>query len=443
MKKARYPNRLKLLVKDAGLSIREVHQETGISESTLHYWAAGHGVIPKKDRSLLAQVIGCSISDLAPNHEEELPGTVDATASNELQNRKVNASGSTTREEGRIVVGVMHGKEMNSLHTSQGLYSLASKNALDLMRRADVDCFAVDDLLTLTQSNGFAGWDRDDVFVTALSAPLPVPEDIEMLRQEKLPVIQQNFVNSSHYRLAAYTPAFSDRRGLEVAIAPLGFHDFFALVPFLDELLLTSTDGTKTSVREKYGKTALTYSASSSCLIPAPISLQCVLVTNDDRIILAQRSGSVAFYPNHWSASFEETMDAPGLNSKKKTRSGDADFFTCAVRGLEEEFGISADAVESVKLLSLNVEYLILAVGVVAIIRTHLTASEVKEHWLTQAPDRNEASKLATVPTDLSSIIEKILSGDVLWHPTARMRLIQFLFHTYGVKVVVEAFKTK
>lgn len=136
-------------------------------------------------------------------------------------------------------------------------------------------------------------------------------------------------------------------------------------------------------------------------------------------------------------------MDAPGLNSKKKTRPGDADFFACAMRGLEEEFGISADAIASIKLLSLNVEYLILAVGVVAIIRTHLTAPEVKAHWLTQAPDRNEALKLATVPTDLSSIIEKLRSGDVLWHPTARMRLIQFLFHTYGVKAVAGALKAK
>ncbi|MBA2680670.1 MAG: hypothetical protein H0U76_20030 [Ktedonobacteraceae bacterium] len=102
---------------------------------------------------------------------------------------------------------------------------------------------------------------------------------------------------------------------------------------------------------------------------------------------------------------------------------------------------LSFDAIESIKLLSLNVEYLILAVGVVAIIRTSLTASEVKAHWLTQAPDRNEASKLATVPADLSSVVEKLVSSDVLWHPTARMRLIQFLFHTYGVNAVTEAFK--
>jgi len=30
-----------------------------------------------------------------------------------------------------------------------------------------------------------------------------------------------------------------------------------------------------------------------------------------------------------------------------------------------------------------------------------------------------------------------------LWHPTARMRLIQFLFHTYGVDEVAAEIKAK
>jgi len=175
MKQARYPNRLKSLVKEAGLNIREVHQETKIPESTLHYWAAGYGVIPKKDRAVLAQVIGCSVIDLAPNHAEEMVDVAGSSFTNEAPKRLVGTAGSLTKEEGRIIVGIMHGKEMNGLHTSHGLSSLASQNALNLMQQADVDCFAVDDLIILTQSSGFVGWDRDDVFITPLTTPLPVP----------------------------------------------------------------------------------------------------------------------------------------------------------------------------------------------------------------------------------------------------------------------------
>lgn len=69
MPKARHPNRLRALLREAGLTIREVHRETTIPESTIYYWAAGHGVIPKDDRATLARVIGCFPHDLAPNYD--------------------------------------------------------------------------------------------------------------------------------------------------------------------------------------------------------------------------------------------------------------------------------------------------------------------------------------------------------------------------------------
>src|SRR5581483_1429155 len=362
MQKALYPNNLKLLVKEAGLNIRGLSRDTGIPEGTLRDWARGARVIPQKDRATLAQAIGCDVHDLAPNHKSDVQWVHLSSVAD-------------TEQNGRVVVGKMYGKELETMHASYNIDALASHNALHLMELANVDCFAVDDLITFTQSNSFAGWNRDDIFITRHSAPLAVPQDVETLRQEKLPAIQKDFVNSSHYRLAAYTPAFSDRRGLEVSLAPIGFHDFYALLPYLDDPLLTSSDGSKISVRDKYGHLAFTYSTSGpTCPIPAPVSLQCLIVTRDEQIILMQRSNTVAFYPNHWSASFEETMDSAGLSPRGTIRSGDADFFACALRGMEEEFGVPVDAVESIKILSLNIEYLILTVGVVAIIKTRLTA---------------------------------------------------------------------
>jgi tetratricopeptide (TPR) repeat protein len=69
MQKAQHPNRLRTLLRESGLTIREVHRETTIPESTLYYWAAGHGVIPKEDRKALAHVIGCLPHDLAPKYD--------------------------------------------------------------------------------------------------------------------------------------------------------------------------------------------------------------------------------------------------------------------------------------------------------------------------------------------------------------------------------------
>ena len=199
------------------------------------------------------------------------------------------------------------------------------------------------------------------------------------------------------------------------------------------------------SIRQKYGNTALTYSSTDkgTSLIPAPISIQCLVITEDQQIILMQRSLSVAFYPNHWSASFEETMNAPAMNREGiSTQKGDADFFAGAIRGLDEEFALAEDTVESVKVLSLNVEYLTFSVDTITVIKLNLTAEEIRQSWLLRARHREEASRLATLSTELSSVIDKLFSR-TLWHPTSRMRLIQFLFHTYGIDAVAKAIKAK
>jgi len=61
-----HPNRLRILVKQAHYRMREIHQETGIPESTLYAWAAGKYIIPARERVVLAQLLRCSASDLAP-----------------------------------------------------------------------------------------------------------------------------------------------------------------------------------------------------------------------------------------------------------------------------------------------------------------------------------------------------------------------------------------
>jgi hypothetical protein len=67
---------------------------------------------------------------------------------------------------------------------------------------------------------------------------------------------------------------------------------------------------------------------------------------------------------------------------------------------------------------------------------------QVTWHWLLCAWHRDEASRFASLSTELSAVVDKLFSK-TLWHPTARMRLIQFLFHTYGVDEVAAAIKAK
>ena len=70
------------------------------------------------------------------------------------------------------------------------------------------------------------------------------------------------------------------------------------------------------------------------------------------------------------------------------------------------------------------------------------TAEEIREGWLLKAWDRDEASKFSLLSTELPTIVNKLFSR-TLWHLMARTRLIQFLFHTYGVDEVAAAIKAK
>jgi hypothetical protein len=343
------------------------------------------------------------------------------------------------------VVGNQYNEEQNNILKASSLYNLASDNARWLMQTANVERFAVDDCIIIANSENFKGWEPHEIKTTILTTPLPIPDDLANIKKDKLAAIEKHYFNAPHYQLVSATPAFSELDHLRIVIAPISFYDYFSLNPFFDEPLLKTLDGSPISIRQKYGNTALTYSSTDkgASLIPSPISIQCIVVTEDKHILLIQRSLSVAFYPNHWSASFEETMNAPATKREGTfTQKGDRNFFEGATRGLEEEFAISANSIKSLKVLSLNVEYLTLSVDAIVLIKLDLDADEIKQNWILRAAHRDEASRLTAIPTSLENIIDKLFDK-TQWHPTSRMRLIQFLFHTYGIDPVAKAVKAR
>lgn len=93
-------------------------------------------------------------------------------------------------------------------------------------------------------------------------------------------------------------------------------------------------------------------------------------------------------------------------------------------------------------MLSLNVEYLTLSVDVITLVKVAFDAEEIKQNWLLRARHRDEASKFGLVSTKLNDVVDKLFTR-TLWHPSARMRLIQFLFHSYGFDEVARAIKAK
>jgi len=112
------------------------------------------------------------------------------------------------------------------------------------------------------------------------------------------------------------------------------------------------------------------------------------------------------------------------------------------MRGLEEELAVTPEDVESMKVVSMNVEYLTLSMDVITTIKLNITGEEIRHRWLLEAGDRDEASRFDLLSADLPSVVEKLFSK-TLWHPSARMRIIQLLFQRHGVKEVASALKRR
>lgn len=63
---ARYPNKLKALLTQAGYSQRELSRESDIPEGTFRHYASGDCIIPNRHRVTLARLLGCDVQDLEP-----------------------------------------------------------------------------------------------------------------------------------------------------------------------------------------------------------------------------------------------------------------------------------------------------------------------------------------------------------------------------------------
>ena len=162
-----------------------------------------------------------------------------------------------------------------------------------------------------------------------------------------------------------------------------------------------------------------------------------MIVSEDDKVLLMQRSGHLPYYPNAWSASLEETMRAPSIFPDRFCP-GDSDFIESALRGIHEELGprLSVNR-DDVRILSFCVEYPTLSFDVLCLAKIHATADEIRNSWILAA-DKQEARRLETIPFQLNALLQ-VFFEDRAWHPTSRMRLFQLLCHRYGLDITVSA----
>jgi hypothetical protein len=179
-------------------------------------------------------------------------------------------------------------------------------------------------------------------------------------------------------------------------------------------------------------------------------NVEAILITSDNKIILAKRSGTVTASRGLWSASFEEQVLCLRKRDQKSDR---GDLFACAQRGAWEEFGVTIIP-EASRLLALGVEWGNFTAAFIVLLRCRESYEEICNwSWGHLAGDPSEAVAIDCmnaqdeeeirgfflreewIPSPTARRSNLLPSGapDPLkpsgWHPVARARLLAYLLH--------------
>jgi hypothetical protein len=156
---------------------------------------------------------------------------------------------------------------------------------------------------------------------------------------------------------------------------------------------------------------------AKTAYIPGILSVHCILITRDRKLVGTQRGASSFYSASRWSFSFEEQLTA----SDFETTEHDA-LATAARRGLTEEFDLPADGCH-VRVISALIELPIINPIVVAVIETPATSETIRRNIDAGRGEHEaeieEVTFLDLIPDQLAAEMRR---NDL--HPTSEMRLL-------------------
>jgi len=305
------------------------------------------------------------------------------------------------------------------------LQSLSTPSVRSVAAEAGFGSFVVDGSILLLPSPAYRGWSSIDF--TLAKDDRDLPSELLSIYQDRIAKISRGkYRNETVLEVISFYEPSSAQ--LSMSVRPVKWFDFFAIAGVAHETGLLRSEPNR-SIAAKYCVQSIQRltNPDDRPALPNLINIQVILATSDDRLLLMQRSQTVAFQQGRWSASFEETMNVT-----------DATFSDAALRGVAEECGDSARAnCETVHILSLNYEFSSLAVTPVAFLRTALSAAALQESWWT-AHDQAEAASVRFIKFDPLSIGREIFGG-LYFHPSSRKRLLEAAFFEFGVGPTLSA----
>jgi hypothetical protein len=303
----------------------------------------------------------------------------------------------------------------------------ASAEAESYTRGIGVDALTIDNCISMYHN--FDGLPDGFIKCEFLEEPIPLPFELQGLVND----FRTPKKNNPKCRLVQYMPPLSDARdSLELTFCLTDYHTFLAINTRLDKEILQHN----MTIRRRYWRDTFDLPRSP---IPNMFYVHLLLISGDDKAIVLQRSQFVEEYKGMWSATLEEQM-----RPKQAGAGYDKDVFDTATRGVREEIGLEIER-KDVTFLSLTFEYPNFNVGLAGVVRTQASAKEIWQTWHLKFEDQ-ETSRFAAISFEPEVIIPLLRepvfnpvmmedghSNAMSWHPTARLRLLFALYHTYGL----------
>lgn len=300
-----------------------------------------------------------------------------------------------------------------------------------IVEKANLEAFIFDGNGLLVASPNYKGWASVEIDIKYSQTSWELPLELQApSKLEYSKLRSSRFTNGRLLGLDSFKYDPDSLQKVTLHLSPITFFEYYSVYKIAHQPFLLEENSLVTPM-ERYGAEAIRLKESdgnNKKPLPNIVNAHCILLTEDQKIVLMRRSNTVGFLPGHWSASFEETMEET-----------DQGLFSNAARGVYEEFGSSiGDSIGDIKVLSLNFEYHSMALTPFCLIKVDKDFEAVKESWKS-AQDSAEANKMGFVPLDIDDA-SKLMLETRLWHPSSRKRILECLFFEFGVENTINGF---
>lgn len=311
-----------------------------------------------------------------------------------------------------------------------------------VMGQEQISRLALDACFEILHSHRYAGWRPHEIEYMSLAKAPPLTGELAGV-VSRYPADPPN---NGKYRLSSYSPDSSERPTLLIQLAPTDYFSTYPIQRRLFEDVLRDVNGQPTSPFVKYGAGLTEFGDHP---LPNIVCLHALVVLPNGNLLLTQRLRStdrLDWHAGKWSCSFEEQMTI-----KVPDPRNDKTFLDTAYAGCEEELGVLPDRVRDVRILSLVLEAAWNVVAPIAIVEVDTPFEEIHALWQLKARDgvSRELRNLAEISWSPDAVlpilrredtqIGKFVIGPDEWHGTARMRLLQGLFHKDGIDSTLKA----